>query len=246
MSRVLALLVAITIPATGCTWVEARARDAADCVRGAVGVGPGLAVDARMTDWISPGIGIVTRTTNWGWLDRRVHGTWQESDVINTPRLAYETIGSELYTTSDPQAGREMSFARLAASSLNLPNERWIQRRGVTSVEYFSFFNAFGAAEASRARWLADLLVEPGQPVFVPNRTAWQKGFVEVGATVLLVHARAGFNPFELIDFLAGLVGLDPAGDDTRAPHYPLVPREDADRDRIDRLFDPGDGDRRR
>ncbi len=223
---------------SGCTWLADRSRDAADTVRLAIGVGPGLAVDARVTDWISPGLGVVTYTRNWGWLDRNVHGSWLESDVINTPRLAYEAAGAELESRPLKQSDPRMSLARLAASSLNLPNERWIRSDGVATVEYFAFLNGFGAGESSRAHWLADFVVEPGETVFVPSRTPWQKGFVEVGTTALLVHARVGFNPLELIDFLAGWFGLDPAGDDARVPYYPLLPREDPARARVEALFD--------
>ena len=37
---------------------------------------------------------------------------------------------------------------------------------------------------------------------------------VEVGAVVAWIGFRVGVSPGELIDFLAGIVTLDPAGDD--------------------------------
>jgi hypothetical protein len=45
-----------------------------------------------------------------------------------------------------------------------------------------------------------------------PAATALQALDVEVSA-FLLVGARVGFSPGELLDFLSGFVGLDPAGD---------------------------------
>ena len=39
---------------------------------------------------------------------------------------------------------------------------------------------------------------------------------LQLGGTLLLVSARVGVNPLEIVDFLAGLVGLDPAGDDPK------------------------------
>jgi hypothetical protein len=46
-----------------------------------------------------------------------------------------------------------------------------------------------------------------------PTTDLWHAFDLEVSATVL-VGARIGFSPGEFVDFLAGLVGLDPIGDD--------------------------------
>jgi len=46
-----------------------------------------------------------------------------------------------------------------------------------------------------------------------PKTDAWHALDLEVGATVL-VGARVGLRPGELVDFLAGLFGFDPIGDD--------------------------------
>lgn len=222
-----------------CSWLERRARDGADCFRIAAGVGIGLGVEAHATDWVSPGLGIVTYTQNVGWLDRGVHGIWLESDVITTPRLAYESIGAELESQASKRSERSSNLLRLAISGLNLPNERWIRCHGVTSVEYYALINAAELGKAGHATWLTDLLVEPGAPIFVTRRSVWQRGCFEIGATVLIAHGRLGFNPFEFVDFLGGLVGLDLAGDDRLVPFYRLEPLRDERRERVDRLFDP-------
>ncbi len=44
---------------------------------------------------------------------------------------------------------------------------------------------------------------------------------IEVGATVLIVGARAGFSPGEFLDFLLGWVGIDIAGDDVGGEEVP-------------------------
>ncbi len=46
-----------------------------------------------------------------------------------------------------------------------------------------------------------------------PQRSAWDQWNLEVGFTVLL-GARVGFSPGQFIDFLGGVIGFDPAGDD--------------------------------
>ena len=37
---------------------------------------------------------------------------------------------------------------------------------------------------------------------------------LQAGAHLLLINARAGFNPLEFLDFLLGFAGIDLAGDD--------------------------------
>lgn len=219
-----ALIALLLVACCGCRWLGDRGYDFADCVRGVVGGGLGLAVDAQVTDFVSPGIGVASYTLNYGWFDREIRGAWVESDVINTPRLAYEAFSEEYAQMSAEHFDDESVVARLALSSLNLPNERWIRRGGVVRVEHFALFNFFGVGERQRAWWLADLLVEPDSVVMTPVKSTWQRGWIEVGATAVILHARVGFNPFEVVDLLAGFVGLDPAGDDRREPFYELEP----------------------
>ena len=115
----------------GCTWAERRMLDFGDCFRTTAGVGFGLAVDAQVTDFVSPGVGVASLTWNYGWFDREIHGAWNESNVINTPRLAYESFSDEFEQSSRSQLDEQGFVARLALSSLNLPNERWIRRGSV-------------------------------------------------------------------------------------------------------------------
>ena len=37
---------------------------------------------------------------------------------------------------------------------------------------------------------------------------------LQLGAHLLLINARLGFNPLEFLDFLLGFAGVDIAGDD--------------------------------
>lgn len=228
--RLRGALAAVVLPACcGCAWLGDRGYDLADCVRTSVGGGLGLAVDAHLSDFLSPGVGVASYVRCYGWFDREIHGGWTESYVINTPRLAYEALADEYAQSSAEQLDREAVIARLALSSLNLPNERWIRRGGVVRVEHFALFNFADAGERQRAWWLADLLVEPRDVVMTPVKSMWQRGWVEVGVTAAVLHGRAGFNPLEFVDLLAGLIGFDPAGDDGREPFYELEPLERPD-----------------
>ncbi len=230
--------------AGGCTYGAARARDFADCFRVSVGGGLGLTASVQATDWLSPGIGAASRTWNFGYLDRDTHGSWVESCVIQTPRLAYQGLALRLEEQSREQMDEDGVLTRLALDSLNLPHERWVRTGGRVRVEQFALFNPLRASDDFDSSWLGGFLVEPGDEighytlveevggflvepgdvVLAPVKDVWQSSFLEVGGTVALVHARVGFSPLQLADFVAGLFGFDPAGDDARKEFYAFDP----------------------
>ena len=74
------------------------------------------------------------------------------------------------------------------------------------------------------ARWLWSQSPDPEEAPWRRRLFRWARlhAFdIEVGATVLIIGARAGFSPGEFLDFLLGWFGVDIAGDDHR-----LEPRE--------------------
>ncbi len=75
---------------------------------------------------------------------------------------------------------------------------------------------AAGAARDGSA-WRAAHL-HASIPDLLAFQDPWRRADVEVGATAGVVSLRLGFSPGHLVDFLAGIVGLDPAGDDRGAP----------------------------
>ena len=122
-------------------YASARLLDLGDCVKLSAGGGIGLTVDAKATTYMSPGLGFASYLYVVGWDSRDVHGFWLASDVVNTPRLAYEWF-SEEYQETPPEAFDEALFlGRLALTSMALPAERWIRHEDVVTVEYFSLFN---------------------------------------------------------------------------------------------------------
>lgn len=58
----------------------------------------------------------------------------------------------------------------------------------------------------------------PGDPVATPRMRWWQLADVSAGANAVLVGARAGVSPGELLDFVLGWFGIDIAEDDRKAP----------------------------
>ncbi len=230
--RLLGILLLLVPFEVGCAslgrYFGARAMDLADCVKGNVGLGVGLTVDAKVTDYISPGLGIVSYTANFGYEDRDVYGVWLENIVINTPRFAYEAVFRE-YEETPPDEGLQGSTiaSQLALRSLLLPNERWIRKDDELTVRYYTLFNISGLGRDYRATALTGLLARRGETPKTPERTMWQKGSIEAGATLGVVEARAGFNPFEFLDFLAGIFGLDPAQDDPPPPLIVVPPERE-------------------
>ncbi len=152
-----------------------------------------------------------------------MRGTWIEGTVVNTPRLAYEAFESDYQQMPQNQVDERSVFARLALDSLNLPNERWLKFGHTVTVEHYSLFNVFDTAPRGDAWWMAEMVADPDIGVFEPQKSIWQASMVEVGATVLFVGGRAGFNPLEAFDWLAGWFGFDPAGDDGRKPYYRMT-----------------------
>jgi hypothetical protein len=219
-NAVAAVLGLCLLQTAGCAYGAARARDLADCFRLSAGYGLGLTASVAVTDWFSPGVGAASYASCYGYLDRDVLGAWKESDVIQTPRLAYEGLATQLSEQSREQMDEGGVLRALALDSLNLPNERWVRTGGRVRVERFALLNVFRADQEVDANWFVDFLVEPGDVVLAPQKDVWQSAFVEVGGTAVAVHGRVGFNPLQCVDFVAGLFGFDPAGDDVRPEFY--------------------------
>jgi hypothetical protein len=193
-----------------------RGMDAADCVKLNVGTGFGLTADVRVTDWFSPGLGVRSYALCVGYEDREIHGLWEEYLVINTPRAVWELSYGGPDASEEPELDDESRVLQLFLSSMLLANERWIRPPSGSPVlvEYASLLNIGQVGEQMRASGPANWMLEEGERPFTRHKSAWRKGFVEFGLMLLVVEARAGINPLEFLDFVAGVVGLDPAGDD--------------------------------
>lgn len=223
----LALLCALSL-LQGCGighYLRNRGLDFMDCFKINAGVGLGLAVDLRATDWFAPGLGYMSYTTNFGWDDRLVHGTWKECVVINTPREVVEAAIGDPGQRDSPDYDPSISIGRLALASVFLANERWIRnpRTKAVSVEYYSLFNFAPIASFVRSADPGRFFVHEGEKVTVRDKSIWDEGWFEAGATVVFVHARIGVNLFQIADFLTGIIGIDPARDDRRL--VPEAPR---------------------
>lgn len=193
-----------------------RGMDFLDCIKANVGAGLGLAVDIKATEYFAPGLGYMSFTGNMGWDDRNLNGIWQEAVVVNTPRAVWEVVGAKEDERATSDLKDEQRLLRLSLASLLLANERWIRvpKDGRVEVEYFSLLNFATIPSFVRVVDPSQVFLREGEVPRRRHKSFWQKGWFEAGGTAVFFHARAGVNPFEIIDFVTGIFGLDLAGDD--------------------------------
>jgi len=196
-----------------------RILDLGDCVKGNLGYGVGLTLEVKATDWFAPGLGYMSYQKVFGWDNRYRFGKWEEWVVINTPRSVWESsflFDSDTNGLESTYQSESTSIVKLALASVFLANERWV-REPLTkkvSIELYSLFNFSELSKYWRIIEPSNTMLKNGEIAEIKEKTIWEKGFLEIGATIGLVHFRVGLNPFESIDFFCGLLGIDLAGDD--------------------------------
>jgi len=196
-----------------------RVLDLGDCIKGNVGYGVGLTLEIKATDWFAPGLGYMSYQKVFGWDCRGRFGAWEEWVVINTPRSVWELSFGEnagpggLESNNQPST---VSMVKLALASVFLANERWVREPFTkkVSIELYSLFNFSNLSKYWRLVDPSNTLLEKGEIAEITEKRIWEKGFVEIAATLGFVHFRVGMNLFESIDFIFGFFGLDLAGDD--------------------------------
>lgn len=153
-----ALLSLLLLALAGCAYARDRAADAADIFTAEVGIGVGLHVDVKATDYLHLGLGYA-HVRKVGFRGRDAFS--MRDREAGLPVSAILAVG----------AWREGNYGRLGHLHANVP----------------------------------DLLA---------YEDPWRRADLEVGATLGFLNFRVGFSPGHLVDFLAGIFGFDPAGDD--------------------------------
>ncbi len=214
-------LLGLLLGGQGCTaagrWLRRRGLDLLDCVKLSAGVGYGLTADARLTDWFAPGLGFAAHIWSAGWEDREVHGVWEEWTIVNTPRAVWEAnVGDFEESRTEPGYDPSQRVARLALASVFLANERWIRVPATREVriELYSLFNFANVPPYLRLADPRASLLRAGETASIHEKPFFDQGWIEAGVVAGFVGLRAGVNPFQAVDFVLGLFGLDPAGDD--------------------------------
>jgi hypothetical protein len=187
-----------------------RVADLKDSGRVGIGLALGLSADAKVGDLTHPSLGFLSSSAMVGFESRKIDGTWHEARV-SEPFATYwyrQKDASWAYTlTSSGWRGVWESLDWLdAVDELDEPfdqeplpetgtvvdDERLDERLIVTG-----WLPIKGGRDNPQQLWTFNTTTD-----------------LQVGATLLLIGGRLGFNPLEFVDFLLGFVGYDIAGDD--------------------------------
>ncbi len=186
------------LAALGCAYARDRGRDALDVFRLEVGYGIGLEVDARATDLAAVGLG----------------GSYTKRVGLRDGSFG---VGQEL-ALGLPVAPFLWGAASENGTDLPLPPAHLAAR---VSLRDLTWPRPVGRSQAE-----GSLLFPFPLGATSPARPLLRRADLEVAATAVVVSVRAGFSPGELLDLIAGLFGLDPAGDDDGAALEPATAEE--------------------
>lgn len=201
MTRRLLLLLtlAVAVTASGCAgsgYFADRGRDLRDVAILDLGIGyPLLEIDIRATDYLSFCIG-AAESKRW-----RLLGKWTElDDVAEFPR---HRIKQGWIAPSRNEANIGWPSAMLAgwANEEYPPTGTWI------SIP--EFLDLETGIDPYVSNWLC--VDDPGHA-----KPLTEKFDLAAGFTIPFLTARFGLSPGNFVDLLAGIVTLDPAGDDDR------------------------------
>ena len=203
MSRVTLLASAATLLCAGCglpAYVRNRGADLADCAKLEVGYGGAADCEARLTDWLSTGLGVAA-SKRWGFDGRRSVGFPGSADAGRTYHYGFPVMPVRAWLgiyEDEMESDGALRFlytdVRVRDSALFAPSHR--PRRVARSIVAYDLSGSL-----------------PPRRGGAPRGGRYDACDLELGAT-LLASARAGFSVGQFLDFLAGWLDLDPAGDD--------------------------------
>lgn len=209
----LAALAALIALVPGCagfgSWARARGRDLGDCARASVSLGAGLHAEAQATSFLHPSAGFgdvsLAPKNTLGWDPRPLPAGRVRTDAFPMQLVSWPAYRREMI---------DLGYGDTAPGWRGFISP-WILM-GSDHVEGRSN-SLFGLH-----RFIPNpLLAEPPEtPAERRSRQSW----IAAGGTLAIIQADAGVNPLEILDFLAGLAGLDPLGDDRRREEPALPP----------------------
>ena len=200
MTRLLVSAGAVVLLAAGCA--PGRMADLRDSASLGLGIGLGVAADAKVGMFTHPSLGTVTASAMLGSDSRDVAGGYYQVSSSWPHSMFWE--------------GKEGASLGRALNSTG-----W--RAAFEVEEYSAAFLAIGHPTANTTEIIsgqvegveAEGTVDEGRWLPIPPEVAYgEVTDLQFGVTLLLVTARAGLNPLEFVDFLFGFVGVDLAGDD--------------------------------
>ncbi len=195
-----------------------RVADLKDSGRLSIGVSLGLSADAKIGDLTHPALGLLSSSAMVGFESRNIDGTWYEGRVSDPFAIYWyrREGGSWAYALNSSgwrgvwesldwldavdEFDEPFDQEPLPETGTVVGNERLDQSLTVTR-----WLPIQGGRDNPQSLWSFNTATD-----------------LQLGATLLLIGGRVGFNPLEFVDFLLGFVGYDIAGDDPGpdAPPY--------------------------
>ena len=181
-------------------------RDLADCVQAEVGLGLGIYLEAEVTDWVHPSVGVF--------------------DLSMKPR---QSIGW------DPRPGQPVGQLRTAAFPLTLfgiPANiagkeelfgEWLQPPGAVLLANLSLTgNDYITGENNSLlrmhRYFPNPLLTraPSLEALTPQQQRSRDSWIGFSGTLLILNFDFGINPLEIADMMGSIFGWDILSDDGR------------------------------
>ena len=202
------LCVLLGVLLAGCA--PGRLDDFLDTGRASFGLGLGLSADVKVGDLTHPSIGLFGAAAMFGWDSRDVEGLFYEartSDPYATFWFRRDGFDwGDALNGSGFRGAFEVRSCEVAIEAIgdgiddDPPEDLGVVAQGEVLK---------GALYAGR--WLPI----PGKADEASPLGAFHTlTDLQLGVSALLVQARVGVNPLEILDFLLGFVGLDIANDD--------------------------------
>ncbi len=202
------LALGVIVAGLGCA--PGRLADLQDSGRIGIGLGLGLSADAKLGDLTHPALGFVSSAAMMGFESRDIEGPWYEARVSDPFAIYWYRRERKSWGYALGSSGWRGTWESLdwldALFELDDPidQEPLPETGTVVGGELLD-------GKVTVGRWLPILgPADDSSPLFTFNSAT----DLQLGAHLLLVNARLGFNPLEFFDFLLGLAGLDIAGDD--------------------------------
>ncbi len=198
MKRIIRNTLCITFLGIVAGCATGRTSDLRDCGKLSIGFGPGLGVDAQLGALSHPALGIGSWTRRIGWEDRYVAGLWKQGELHSPVANAAMSV---VDGGPDTIGGRlNISYIRFHEGVYGYHNGDSLHFEKVPDYGY-------------GGRWINTFKSKKKRK----NMSSFnQATTLELGASVLLVSARVGINPLEILDFILGFAGIDIAKDDPK------------------------------
>jgi hypothetical protein len=213
------LLLVAMLGGPGCL-APGRAADLRDSGRIGIGIGLGLSADAKIGDLTHPALGIASASAMVGFEARDIDGPFYEANVSD-PFATYwwrregGPWGFSLNSSGWRGVWESVDWVD-AIDEIDEPVDMeplpetgtvWEEETLDGSIVVRRWLPIPGGAEQYPGLWSFNTASD-----------------LQLGATLLIVNVRLGFNPLEFVDFLLGFGGLDIAGDDPE-PGAPAKPQ---------------------